>query len=144
VHKTLFGPASDLHGHLAESVFLVVVLDALDGDFRSRGAGCDDTAADGWRERVESILASTSLGRRSRWCAVRGRGGAIARLVESDCEVEVIVGVAGVVLDGALEIVGGLFLAAAGGDDSQVVIDLGEGKRAATNSKAVSDFAKSP
>jgi len=43
-----------------------------------------------------------------------GRGGAIARLVESDCEVEVIVGVAGVVLDGALEIVGGLFLAAAG------------------------------
>jgi len=25
----LFGPAFDLHGHLAESVFLVVVLDAL-------------------------------------------------------------------------------------------------------------------
>jgi len=40
----------------------------------------------------------------------------------------VIVGVAGVVLDGALEIVGGLFLAAAGATTSQVVIDLGEGQ----------------
>jgi len=55
-----------------------------------------------------------------------GRGGSIAGLGETDCEVEVIVGVAGVVLDGALEIIGGLFLAAAGGDDSQVVIDFGE------------------
>ncbi len=129
VHKTLFGPASDLHGHLAESVFLVVVLDALDGDFRSRGAGCDDTAADGWRERVEEHFGF-DVARAAIEGGVQfaGRGGAIARLVESDCEVEVIVGVAGVVLDGALEIVGGLFLAAAGGDDSQVVIDLGEGQ----------------
>src|ERR1039458_4731900 len=54
------------------------------------------------------------------------RAGAIASLGKSHSHVEVIVRIAGIVLNCSLEIVDGLLLAAAGSDHSEVVIDLGQ------------------
>src|SRR5258706_1688407 len=55
-----------------------------------------------------------------------GRGGAIASLGKSHSQVEMIVRVAGIVLNRSLEIFGCFFLAAAGGDNSEVVVYLGQ------------------
>jgi hypothetical protein len=77
-----------------------------------------------------------------------------ARLVaasgEDVREIEVVVRIAGIVLNGAFEIIGGFFLSAAGRNYPEIVIDLSQrqasasGRRAATNSKARSDLSKSP
>src|SRR5258708_3013975 len=53
-----------------------------------------------------------------------GRAGAIASLRKSHSQVEVILRVAGIVLNRSLEIFGCFFLAAAGGDNSEVVVYL--------------------
>src|SRR5260221_12325307 len=55
-----------------------------------------------------------------------GRGGAIASLGKSHSQVEMIVRVAGIVLNRSLEIFGCFFLAAAGGGNSEVVGYLGQ------------------
>src|SRR5258708_15856093 len=55
-----------------------------------------------------------------------GRAGAIASLRKSHSQVEMIVRVAGIVLNRSLEIFGCFFLAAAGGDNSEVVVYLGQ------------------
>src|SRR5260221_9190684 len=55
-----------------------------------------------------------------------GRGGAIASLGKSHSQVEMIVRVAGIVLNRSLEIFGCFFLAAAGGDNSEGVVYLGQ------------------
>src|SRR5258708_9467157 len=55
-----------------------------------------------------------------------GRAGAIASLRKSHSQVEVILRVAGIVLNRSLEIFGCFFLAAAGGDNSEVVVYLGQ------------------
>src|SRR5258706_1122635 len=55
-----------------------------------------------------------------------GRGGAIASLGKSYAQGEMIVRVAGIVLNRSLEIFGCFFLAAAGGDNSEVVVYLGQ------------------
>src|SRR5260221_6395860 len=54
------------------------------------------------------------------------RAGAIASLGKSHSQVEMIVRVAGIVLNRSLEIFGCFFLAAAGGDNSEVVVYLGQ------------------
>src|SRR5258707_11871460 len=61
-----------------------------------------------------------------RGAQVAGRGGAIASLGKSHSQVEMIVRVAGIVLNRSLEIFGCFFLAAAGGDNSEVVVYLGQ------------------
>src|SRR5258708_37046993 len=55
-----------------------------------------------------------------------GRAGAIASLRKSHSQVEMIVRVAGIVLNRSLEIFGCFFLAAAGGDNTEVVVYLGQ------------------
>src|ERR1019366_9187298 len=55
-----------------------------------------------------------------------GRLGLINGSAKSNSQVEVIVGVAWIVLDRPFEIVSGFLLTAAGGDHSQVVVHLGQ------------------
>ena len=123
--KLLLGPALHLRGHLAEGVFFVVAIEALEWGLRSRAARHD--TAGRRRQRVEQrfrfgIVRATI----ERGAQFAGRSGAIASLGQSHSQVEVIVRVARIVLNRALEIVGGLFLAAAGGDHSEIVVDLGQ------------------
>ncbi len=125
--KLLLGPTAHLRGHLAEGVFLVVALDALRRSLR-RGAARDNRAgASGRREGVEHHLrlsvVRAMIERRAQFAC---RAGTIASLGESYSHVEVIVGVAGIVLNCSLEILSCFFLAAAGGDHAEVVVDLGQ------------------
>src|ERR1019366_6362600 len=54
------------------------------------------------------------------------RSSAITRLGQSHCQVEVVVGVARVILNRALEIIGRTFLPATLSDNSKVVVNLGK------------------
>ena len=139
--KPLLGPASHLRGHLAEGVFLVVALDALGWGLRGGAARHNTAAASGGRQGVEEGfrlgVVRTTIESRVQFA---GRAGAIASLGKSDCQIEVIVGVAGIVLNRSLEIFDGFFLAAAGGDHSKVVIDLGQRQARGDELKGVFGF----
>src|SRR5467141_3928662 len=115
--KLLLGPTAHLRGHLAEGVFLAVALDTLRRSLRRRAAWVNSAGASGRRQRVEHHLrlsvVRALIERRAQFACCAG---AIAGLGESYSHVEVIVRVAGIVLNCSLEIVGCFFLAAAGGD----------------------------
>src|SRR5437660_246811 len=125
--KLLLGPTTHLRSHLAESVFLVVALDTLRRSLRRRAAWDNSAGASGRRQGVEHHLrlsvVRTLIERGAQFAC---RADAIAGLGKSYSHVEVIVGIAGIVLNCSLEILSGFFLAAAGGDHAEVVVDLGQ------------------
>src|ERR1700722_1122621 len=124
--ETLFSPTPHLRGHLAEGVFFVVSLDALDRGLRN-GARRLNAGSSVWlRHGFKSnfcfgvIWAMVERGSQFACCT-----GAIPRLAEGDTQVEVIVGIARIILNRLFEIVGSALLTAVRGHDSEVVVDLG-------------------
>src|SRR5208282_5134659 len=145
--KLLLGPALHLRGHLAEGVFLVVALDALEWRLRGRAARNNTAAASRRRERVEQhfcfSVVRAAIERRVQFA---GRAGAIASLGKSHSQVKVIVGVAGIVLNRSLEIIGGRLrtVTTAGGDHSKVVVHLGQRQALGDERKGAFRFREVP
>src|SRR6266478_1506245 len=124
--KLLLSPTAHLRGHLAEGVSLVVALDALRRSLRRRAAWDNSAGASERRQGVEHHLRLSVVRTLiERGAQFAGRTGTIASLGESYSHVEVIVRIAGIVLNCSLEIIVCFFLAAAGGDYAEVVIYLG-------------------
>src|SRR5260370_24942818 len=104
---------------------MAVGLDGQERGLRGGAAGNDTAAGSGRREGVEQHfrfgVIRTTIERRVQFAC---RAGAIASQGKSHSHIEVVVRVAGIVLNRSLEIIGCFFLAAAGGDASEVVIYL--------------------
>src|SRR5437660_1841498 len=123
--KLLLSPTAHLRGHLAEGIFFVVALDTLRRSLRRRAAWDNSAGASRGSEGVEHHLRLSVVRAMIERCAQFAcRASAIASLGKSYSHVEVIVRFAGIVLNCSMEIIGCFFLAAAGGDCSEVVIYL--------------------
>src|SRR3981081_274221 len=124
--QTLFGGGVDLQGELPERTLVIIGSDALERSL----LGCSlDWSAGVRSDSVKHGFGHGIPGLQQQSVTQLVRGARrIAHAVEFDGQIEVVVGIVWVRFDCLLKVLGGSFSVALRTDNSQVVVNLGQGQ----------------